>query len=181
MTSKQKTLFNKLSGSITKEQSIDFGFEFALDLNFTKEVLALLKNEKEIFNFIWILRSLTDKELNRIRGIFDFVFSALKKNAKNDGILRNGVALLTFIKIPSAKLTEVYDLCFSFLRDKKRAIAVKVFSIEVCYNIAEPFPELLEELALQIEENLMVQGDISPGIYSRGNRYLKKINQRLHK
>ena len=181
MTSKQKILFNNLSKRISKKESIEFGFELASDSKFASETMAALKTEVELFNFFWILRTFTKHELNNFPGLFDFLFAVLKRNSEKDGILRNGIALLALIEIPSTKLTEVYDFCFTILRNKKRAIAVKVFSIEVCYNIAEPFPELLVELALQIEENLMIQGDISPGIYSRGNRYLKKINQRLCK
>jgi len=83
--------------------------------------------------------------------------------------------------IPLAVEGKVYDVCFGFLQDTSQTIAVKAFSMTVCFNLAEKHPELLKELEPQIQDILLLQGDSSPAIYSRGNAILKKINQRLRK
>ena len=47
------------------------------------------------------------------------------------------------------------DLCYRYLKNPSEAIAVRAFSITVIYNISKPYPELLQEL-------LMVLNELSP-------------------
>ena len=127
------------------------------------------------------LRSLKRQELSIVPNLCHKILCLIEEFPAEEGILRDGTALLQEIQIPEDLQSKVFDTCFGFLQNSSSSIASKAFSMTVCYRIAESFPELLKELVLQIQENIFLQGSTSPGIYTRGNAVLKKINQRLRK
>jgi hypothetical protein len=183
MTSHQKRLIDRHRGRISKAHSIEFANEMSKDERFA--VLAFEKlitgNSKESANIIWSCRSLSQAELSQFPEFCSQILNLFTKYPDSSGIMRDGAALLQDIYIPEKLHAEVFNICLSFLQNHSRNIAEKVFSMTICYRIALLYPELLKELSLQIQENLLLQGDISPGIFSRGNAVLAKINQRLHK
>ena len=95
------------------------------------------------------------------------------KTAKIDIIRRNCVKFLQFSEIPEDYMGKVAELCFGFLADTKEAIAIKVFSMTVLYNISKKFPELQKELIFLIEEQLPYG---SAGFKSRGNKILNQMS-----
>jgi hypothetical protein len=183
MTSSQKILIDNLNRRFTKEESINLSFEIALDSDFAAVILQKLQESdtKAAFNILWSLRNLFDFELDALPNLVELILDLFRKFPTNQSILRDGVGLLQNTNIPPAVEGKVYDVCFGFLQDTSNSIAVKAFSMTVCFNLAENHLELLRELELQIKDILLLQGDSSPAIYSRGNAILKKINQRLRK
>lgn len=96
------------------------------------------------------------------------------KKPKHNAIKRNTVRILQFIDIPEDLLGTVADICFRFLDDPKEAIAVRVFSMSVCFNIVKKEPELASELKLIIEDHYP-HG--SAGFKSRGKKVLKALDK----
>ena len=93
-------------------------------------------------------------------------------NPSHNAVLRNIVRILEDITIPEEYDGEIYDRCYSFLNDPNQPIAVRCFSMTVCYNIAQKYPDLKEELASSIKLHLP-HG--SAGFKSRGNKLLNKL------
>lgn len=183
MDSNQKKLIDFLGKRMTKEESIGFSFEIVLNKQIASAALCKLMNgnSKEVFNVLWAFRNLQDSELKSFPDLPDIILSLFEKFPNDEGILRDGLGLLQNISIPENLQSEVFNVCFGFLQNSSKPIAVKVFSMTVCYNLAELHPDLLKELEIQIKDILIIQGELSPAIFSRGNAILAKINRHLRK
>lgn len=183
MTFHQQKLVNSLIRRISKFESAELANEIYTDETFASIIFEKLEsgNAKVASNILWSFRSLKLQELSIIPNLSLKILNLIEKFPQEEGILRDGTALLQEIHIPEDLQSKVFDICFGFLQNNSSSIASKAFSMTVCYRKAESFPELLKELALQIQENVFLQGSTSPGIYTRGNAVLKKINQRLRK
>jgi hypothetical protein len=64
------------------------------------------------------------------------------------------------------------DHSFKMLKSGFSAIAIKAYSMEIIYKLAQIYPELANELSATIN---MLQGDGSAGILARGHIILKKL------
>jgi hypothetical protein len=61
---------------------------------------------------------------------------------------------------------------FKMLKSGFSAIAIKAYSMEIIYKLAQIYPELANELSATIN---MLQGEGSAGILARGHIILKKL------
>jgi len=62
--------------------------------------------------------------------------------------------------------------CFGYLEDPKESIAVKVYSMEILYEMSKVIPEIRNELRHLTEENMRYG---SAGIRSFGSKILRKL------
>ena len=101
----------------------------------------------------------------------------LRKLVKNlyqspgEATKRNTVRLLQFIDIPKDLWGEIIEICFRYLTGNE-AIAIKVFSMTVLYNLSLKVPEITTELKVVIEDQLPYG---STGFKNRGNKILAKL------
>jgi len=89
-------------------------------------------------------------------------------------VKRNTLKLLQDIDLPLNLQGIAATVCFDFLLDPKEPIAIKVFSMQVVYNICEKEPDLADELKLVLEDLLP---NASAGIRSRATKVLKKLQK----
>ena len=92
----------------------------------------------------------------------------------HNAIKRNTLRILSEIELPEELLGEIADVAFRFLDDPKEAIATRVFSMSVCFNITKREPELANELKIIIEDHYP-HG--SAGFKSRARRILKALSK----
>ncbi|MCB0733392.1 MAG: hypothetical protein H6608_01300 [Flavobacteriales bacterium] len=90
----------------------------------------------------------------------------------DDGIIRNCLHVLQFAEIPEDESGLVYDRCTELFSDPKQPAAIRVFAMTVLYKIAQPYPELLDELFDQIREQL--KHPTSAGFQNRAGKILRK-------
>jgi hypothetical protein len=100
------------------------------------------------------------------------ILDQLKKPGIHDAVKRNTMRLLQFIDVPKKYDGRVADICFTFLRDRKEAVAIRVFAMTVLANISMQNPDLKQELKLIIEDQLPYE---SPAYVSRARRVLKGL------
>lgn len=98
--------------------------------------------------------------------------SNLNNPCLHDAVKRNSVRFLQNIEIPEKYHGNIMNICFSFLESPKEALAVKVFSMTVLWNLSKLYPEIKPELKLIIEDQMP---DQSAGFKSRGKKILKQI------
>ncbi|MEM9856243.1 MAG: hypothetical protein AAF843_02740 [Bacteroidota bacterium] len=97
----------------------------------------------------------------------------LRKNI-HIAVIRNTIRLLRGISIPDNLMGEVTDICFGLMESNETPIAVKVFAMTVLANVCEKEPDLKNELALIIEDQLPYG---SPGFRNRGAKILKRLRK----
>ena len=108
--------------------------------------------------------------------IIQSYLSAILDNLQNPihvAVKRNSLRILQNVDLPEDLLGLAADLCFGFLNDTKEAVAVRVFAMQVCYNICVREPELAPELKAIIED-FYPHG--TAGFKSRGRKILKQLN-----
>ena len=124
----------------------------------------------------WVLSECADNYPLLIIPYFRNFIQKLQEPLASDSVKRNIVRVWQYVDIPDEYIDEIYDICFGFINSNE-AIAIRVFSMTVCYNIARKIPELRKELRLIVEDLLSKNQDGSAAIISRGNKilsYLKK-------
>jgi hypothetical protein len=103
------------------------------------------------------------------------LLKTIRKEDIHDAVKRNTVRLLQFIEIPKKYHSDVTDICFNFLADKKQAAAVRVFSMSVLLKMSLEYPELKNDLRVLVEDEMPFA---SAAFRSRGKKVLKQLGPR---
>ncbi len=125
---------------------------------------------------LWVLRTLSDQNPLLLNPWFENLLRTGERFPGNDTVWRNITGMWQVTDIPDVFEGRVYHLCLSFLQDQS-AVAVKAFSMEVCYRIVCVYPELRAELTAVIEELMLKYREVSPAIASRGKKVLGKLRK----
>ena len=93
----------------------------------------------------------------------------------SEGVRRNFLKILAEAPVKFTKKDKSYlvNLCFDYLSGSF-SVALKIYSMQVLYNLSLEIPEIGIELSNLIEENLP---DSSPGYRSRGEKILRKLHR----
>lgn len=102
----------------------------------------------------WPLTYCVEQHPKLIEPHLKLILNHLKKPGIHDAAKRNTIRLLQFIQIPKRFQGKVADICFEYLRNRKEAVAIRVFSMTVLAQIARQHPELKDELRIVIEDQL---------------------------
>jgi|TARA_R110000737_G_scaffold146241_1_gene176212 hypothetical protein len=92
----------------------------------------------------------------------------------HDAVIRNTFRTFQETDFPEELEGIAFDKAFDFLLNINNAIAIRVFAMTVCGNIAIKYPELCHEL-IPVIEDWLPHG--SAGFRSRGNSVLKKLRK----
>ena len=122
------------------------------DKVFRENLLKIIEDKSsypysEYASWIWIHLAkgnlkLVQKYYNRL---VDILF-----NTSNQSVLRNTLATLNHIEIESYKESELIELLFGFLENKKNKVALHVHSIYLLEKFIKKYPELSNELVLYV-------------------------------
>jgi hypothetical protein len=93
---------------------------------------------------------------------------------KHPALTRCLLRVLSQVNIPYEKFGVLFDQCYNYLIDSKQPAAVRVFALQVLYNITEKEPELKHELVLIIEN--IIDGS-SEGLKNRAGKLLHKLRK----
>ncbi|MBS1637987.1 MAG: hypothetical protein JST26_18890 [Bacteroidetes bacterium] len=124
----------------------------------------------------WILGHICDLDLSVMKNRDRKILGLLKsEEGLKGGRTRNILRIYNTRTVPESCSSDVLDTCYRFLKDPSYAIAIRAFSITVIYNISKPYPELLEELKLVLND--LLKHDEAPAIINRGYHTLEKIEK----
>lgn len=123
--------------------------------------------------FTWVLGHMLGEAPERITPIVSYCFER-RYQWTFPGIKRTVAKMLWLAGVPEEMEGLVVDELFKWMLDPQVKVAVKVYGLEVLYNMVLKYPELEEELRIVIDDQL---DKTSVGFKSRA----KKILQRLDK
>lgn len=95
----------------------------------------------------------------------------LKVPGIHDSIKRNILRTFQGIDIPAELEGDLLELCFGYLLDRKEAVAIRVFSMQIIANLSKKYPEIRNDLKVIIEDELPYA---KPGFVSRGRKILRE-------
>lgn len=122
-----------------------------------------------------VLSACFDLHPNLVEKHVDQLVKNLNKTDLHVALKRNTIRILQEIKVPDHLESGLFDNCLKFIQDPKEAIAVKAFSMKVCLNICQNYPELKHEVVPAIEDAMSYSE--SKGIHARGRAMLKELNK----
>lgn len=152
-----------------------------IDSNQIAELVSLAFEKDHLLSSraMWVLGHCSDLDYDAIIPYHIKLVNNLKQNNLHNGVIRNTLRL--FQKYPVPKKTEsfILDKCFEYIKNPAEAIAVRAFAITVVFNIAKPYPELLNELLIVL--NHLSETEDGPGIRSRVKNTIKAIHKPIKK
>jgi len=155
-----------------REQAVALAQHIISDKNLFAELMKLyFSHEPRICQrAAWIVSHCAEHDNSLLVPYIKPMIKNLYKNV-GDATKRNTVRVLRFLDIPEELWGEIIEICFRYLKGNE-AIAIKVFSMTILYNLSHEIPEIIPELKISIEDQLPYG---SPGFKSRGNKILAKL------
>ena len=139
----------------------------------TIQVLLPLLDEPYPMNFClsWALDHLSGKNPEVLKEHVEFLF---KKEPEMDypGYKRSLTKIMANAGIPETIEGEAVDKLFGWLMHPDTDVAVKMYSMQALFNLAQKYPDLQGELKIVIEEQLP-HG--SSGFKNRARKLLQKL------
>jgi hypothetical protein len=124
----------------------------------------------------WPLGLCVERDPSLILPHLNTVLNFARKAGVHDSVKRNTVRLLQFVEVPARSKGKALQLAFEFLQNRKEAVAVRVFSMTVIFNLTRENPELKRELQIIIEDE-MPYG--TAAFRSRAIKVLKQLSREL--
>ena len=148
-----------------------------LDNNLENELLAFaLSNDSLISNrAMWVLSHCHDLDSDRIKPFYNTLINHLKNDNLQEGVIRSILKIFQTSAVPKKHESFMIDICYNYFKSKSNAIAIRVFSISVIFNIAKQYSELLNELLVVL--NQFSHEKNGPAIDCRIKSIRKKINR----
>ncbi|MDQ1770329.1 hypothetical protein GQR60_03770 [Labilibaculum sp. A4] len=131
-----------------------------------------ISNENHSWRATWILDKVYDIAPDLVRLYLPQMIEIVP-TLSNESKLRQYLKLISLEPLPSNISGDFINYCFDTLISSTSAIAIKVYAMQILYNFSLQEPDIQNELALVIEEQ-MENG--SAGYCSRARRILKAIN-----
>ena len=138
----------------SKAQTVKIANYIGKDQKLFDELFELFINDNWRINQrgVWAILHCALNHPPLIQPHFETLLKNLQKPATHDAVKRNSIKILTEIEIPERLKGLALDICFEFLISMQESIAVKVFSMQVVFDISKNEPDLLRELATVIED-----------------------------
>jgi hypothetical protein len=133
-------------------------------------------DSKLAFRASWTLSKVCDRYPEMFYPYLPEITRSLPGN-RNESVVRSFMRIISMadLEILDEKHQGLLaDFCFKALGSGESAIAIKVYSMEIMYNLSLIWPQLANELATSIR---ILMEDGSGAIVSRGNMILKKITK----
>jgi hypothetical protein len=137
-----------------------------------RELMKLVFEEKHPLPMraSWVATVISDNNPELLYPYIPRLIEQLRK-FKHSGVRRNFLRYFANIEIPEPFIGQLFDDCYYWLMSKEEPPAVKVYSMQIIFNISRNEPDLLRELTLVLEE---LTNHESAGIRSRCKKLLKK-------
>ncbi len=135
--------------------------------------LALMPDKKLSSRAMWALSHCADLSYERVIPFHTTLINHLKHDDLHVGVKRGILRLFQNYAIPKKHETFMLDHCFSYLNNPTEAIAIRMFSMVIVFNISKVYPELLNELDITLHR--VLQTEKSSGILSRTKKIVAEI------
>jgi 8-oxo-dGTP diphosphatase len=126
------------------------------------------------FRSSWTLSKVCDKNPELIYPHLAAIVEALDR-IDNESTQRSFLRIISFSdmrRISNKHHGILANHCFNALRSGFSAIAIKAYSMEILYNLAVIYPELVNEISTTIN---LLQEEGSAGIVAKGRMVLKRL------
>ncbi len=128
---------------------------------------------------MWVLSHCSDLDANYIKPYYSKLILNLKNKNLPDGVIRSTLRLFQDNDVPLKHQSFMLDVCYSYIKNPLKAIAIRSFAITVVYQLSKPYPELLNELKMVLLH--VSSHPDSPGMNLKIKNTLKLIDKAIWK
>ncbi len=144
------------------------------DARFSELFEIAINSEKKLSNHaIWAVNYCVEYNPDFIKDRISELLSKIQET-NEDAVKRNILRMLHFVQIPEHLQGTLYTEAMKLLLSAKESVAIRVFSMQLLFDIARGIPELEIEL-------LSILKDFGPeqkaGIRSRARRLIKNLEE----
>jgi hypothetical protein len=133
--------------------------------------IFLGNNEPVSRRAAWVIDTVSEKIPSLLEPYLNYMTEALP-GFTHDGLKRHAVHMLSRSPLPTEHLGELMNICFTWLTSPKESVAVKIYCMDILYNISKSEPDLKKELADSIEWRMQEE---TPGFRNRARKMLDKL------
>lgn len=130
-----------------------------------------ISNEKHSWRATWLMDKVYFINQDLIRPYLPQIIDMIP-DLEDESKQRQFLKIISMEPLPKNISGSFINRCFDLLISSTTAVAVKVHAMQILFNFAQTEPDLKNELALIIEEQ-MENG--TAGLCSRGRKLLKKL------
>jgi hypothetical protein len=141
--------------------------------NFKELIRCFLSKEKKLAQrAAWSVSWAARKRPDMIKFHMKDLIQVLERKDVHEAVKRNALRLLEETDIPGKFHGKAMNSCFRLLEDPSAAVAIKVLSLTVLFNLSKEYPQIGPELRLIIEDRWEHE---TAAFKSRGARILKTL------
>ena len=164
------TIKDLLLGELSKRNTREIARMAVENNNIIKELWDYAVSEDEPVNWrsAWVIKGIWEQNPELVSPLIEKMIRALPELNK-DGVKREFLRMIQEYPIPEDEelLGVLLDSCFSWLATPAEAIAIKIHTMTILFEISKKIPEIKPELITTIEV-AMQEG--SAGIRNRGSK-----------
>lgn len=134
--------------------------------------IALHCDEQKSWRAAWMADKINDHFPELVRPFLPAMTEKLKTE-KSDGKKRQFLKFISMNEIAEDHHSFLVDYCFEALTSAKEPTSVRVYAMQILFNISEKQPGLKPELLSVLEHELEFHA--TPGVLSRGRKLMKKL------
>lgn len=165
----------KITTEYSKQAIVEIAADIGDDPDKFAELMAIYTegNWRLTQMSAWAIKEVGDKSPRLLKPYIPRLIAMLREE-HHDAVARNNLALMAAWDIPEDYWEDLYAICFEFLENPQKPIAIRVHAMQVLANIACKLPDLIPELLMVIEAHLP---NGSRGLQSRGRKLVKKLSR----
>ncbi|MEL6390400.1 MAG: hypothetical protein AAFQ02_09560 [Bacteroidota bacterium] len=118
----------------------------------------------------WVLQFILDDDPKLLHPYIPEMIAQMKRLNHISGVYRNILRVWSLMDIPEEAEGEVLDIAFEYFTSPERSVAMRVFAMTICTNLAFRHPDLIPEVQAIILEHW---DHTTPAWRSRGKKELK--------
>lgn len=135
--------------------------------------IALYSNDPKSWRAAWVADKINDIQPRLIEPYIPDIINRLSAETSSSK-KRHFLKLISLHRVPHEQCSFLLEYCLQCFTSSSEPIAVRVFAMQVLYNISETEPGLKPELLTTIQHEIELHA--SAGIKARG----RKLAQQLH-
>lgn len=146
-------LSEQLMSEISRRNALSIAQLIGNDPELFKELVELVFSSKATLSMraSWTITFITEKHPHLLKPYLKRIVKHLEK-FEHSGTRRNLLNCFCEVGIPSSLEGKLYDICYRLLLSRDEPVAVKAYSMQVLFNIAQKEPDLKSELRLILED-----------------------------
>ena len=139
--------------------------------------IALHSDHEKSWRAVWVADKINDIKPELITPFTGKMINRLKKET-DTGRKRQFLKLISINKIPRKHFAFLADYCFRIFNSASESVGVKVYALQILFNLSEKEADLKPELLSLIEYEL--ERDPKPGIKARGKKIAGILSKQIN-